>query len=65
VLKCKLAKLRSQLIEAATDTKGPKGEGFDVMKSGDARVSFSSQNPPPTNECVLILPCVRSMTRWL
>ena len=37
-LKAKLAKLRSQLIEAATGTKGEKGEGFDVMKSGDARV---------------------------
>jgi len=39
-LKAKLAKLRSQLIEAATGTKGEKGEGFDVMKSGDARVAL-------------------------
>lgn len=31
-LKAKLAKYRHQLLEP--DKKGPKGEGFDVMKSG-------------------------------
>ncbi|WVQ93331.1 hypothetical protein IAU59_000399 [Kwoniella sp. CBS 9459] len=36
LLKAKLAKYRAQLLEP--DKKGPKGEGFDVMKSGDARV---------------------------
>lgn len=35
-LKAKLAKYRAQLLEP--DKKGPKGEGFEVMKSGDARV---------------------------
>ncbi|KAI9636625.1 putative cytoplasm protein [Dioszegia hungarica] len=35
-LKAKLAKYRAQLLEP--DKKGPKGEGFEVLKSGDARV---------------------------
>lgn len=39
LLKAKLAKLRSELIQAATGDKGGGGEGFDVMKSGDARVA--------------------------
>lgn len=37
-IKAKLAKLRAELI--APDAKGPKGEGFDVLKSGDARVAM-------------------------
>jgi small GTP-binding protein len=37
ILKAKLAKLRQELLEPATKS-GPKGEGFDVVKSGDARV---------------------------
>lgn len=37
MLKAKLAKFRTMLLEPTT--KGGKpGEGFDVMKSGDARV---------------------------
>eukprot|EP01134_Creolimax_fragrantissima_P001625 CFRG1625T1 len=36
LLKGKIARLRAELMEP--DKKGPKGEGFDVMKSGDARV---------------------------
>lgn len=40
LLKAKLAKYRSQLIDASTTAKGSKGEGFDVMKSGDARVAL-------------------------
>nr|P32235.2 RecName: Full=GTP-binding protein 1 [Schizosaccharomyces pombe 972h-] len=39
LLKGKLAKLRAQLLEP-TSKSGPKGEGFDVLKSGDARVAF-------------------------
>ncbi|KAI0239842.1 Developmentally-regulated GTP-binding protein 2 [Lamellibrachia satsuma] len=39
LLKAKLAKYRSQLLEP-TGKAGPKGEGFDVMKSGDARVAL-------------------------
>ncbi|ORX39011.1 putative GTP-binding protein [Kockovaella imperatae] len=35
-LKAKLAKYRAQLLEP--EKKGAKGEGFDVLKSGDARV---------------------------
>mmetsp|Transcript_15391 Transcript_15391/g.60156 ORF Transcript_15391/g.60156 Transcript_15391/m.60156 type:complete len:366 (+) Transcript_15391:63-1160(+) len=37
LLKCKLAKLRSQLL-APESGPGGKGEGFEVTKSGDARV---------------------------
>lgn len=39
LLKAKLAKYRQQLIEP-TGKAGAKGEGFDVMKSGDARVAL-------------------------
>ncbi|PVV04071.1 hypothetical protein BB560_001437 [Smittium megazygosporum] len=38
LLKGKLAKYRAELIE--TKTSGSKGEGFDVLKSGDARVAL-------------------------
>lgn len=38
-LKAKIAKLRTQLMEGPKGAKGP-GEGFDVMKSGDARVAM-------------------------
>ena len=38
-LKAKLAKYRSQLLEPS-GKKGEKGEGFDVLKSGDARVAM-------------------------
>nr|XP_004226744.1 developmentally-regulated GTP-binding protein 2-like [Ciona intestinalis] len=39
LLKAKLARYRAQLLEGSK-TSGPKGEGFDVMKSGDARVAL-------------------------
>lgn len=39
VLKAKLAKYRAQLLEPQ-GKKGEKGEGFDVLKSGDARVAL-------------------------
>merc|ERR1712002_209008 len=38
-LKAKLAKYRGQLLEPS-GKKGEKGEGFDVLKSGDARVAM-------------------------
>jgi small GTP-binding protein len=38
-LKAKLAKYRTALLEPV-GKKGEKGEGFDVMKSGDARVAM-------------------------
>eukprot|EP00698_Gefionella_okellyi_P016560 TRINITY_DN4749_c0_g1_i2.p1 TRINITY_DN4749_c0_g1~~TRINITY_DN4749_c0_g1_i2.p1 ORF type:complete len:249 (+),score=47.70 TRINITY_DN4749_c0_g1_i2:101-847(+) len=38
-LKCKLAKFRRELIEVPKSS-GAKGEAFDVMKSGDARVAM-------------------------
>lgn len=39
LLKAKLAKYRQQLLEPSGKA-GAKGEGFDVMKSGDARVAL-------------------------
>ncbi|ODM94275.1 Developmentally-regulated GTP-binding protein 2 [Orchesella cincta] len=39
VLKAKLAKYRSELL-APSKKGGDKGEGFDVLKSGDARVAL-------------------------
>ncbi|XP_065660141.1 developmentally-regulated GTP-binding protein 2 isoform X2 [Hydra vulgaris] len=39
LLKAKLAKYRSELLEPPKSA-GAKGEGFDVMKSGDARVAL-------------------------
>uniref|UniRef100_A0A8C1NGL4 Developmentally-regulated GTP-binding protein 2 n=1 Tax=Cyprinus carpio TaxID=7962 RepID=A0A8C1NGL4_CYPCA len=39
LLKAKLAKYRAQLLEPSKSS-GAKGEGFDVMKSGDARVAL-------------------------
>ena len=38
-LKAKLAKYRTELLEP-TGKKGEKGEGFEVLKSGDARVAM-------------------------
>ncbi|KHJ83113.1 hypothetical protein OESDEN_17190, partial [Oesophagostomum dentatum] len=40
LLKAKLAKYRQQLLEPAGGKGGAKGDGFDVMKSGDARVAM-------------------------
>eukprot|EP01083_Nonionella_stella_P272445 923872_1 len=39
LLKGKIARLRTQLIEG-NNKSAPKGEGFDVLKSGDARVAL-------------------------
>ena len=38
-MKAKLAKYRSELLEP-TGKKGESGEGFEVLKSGDARVAM-------------------------
>lgn len=40
LLKAKLAKYRSELLDIKANAGGGKGEGFDVMKSGDARVAL-------------------------
>lgn len=40
ILKAKLAKLRRELIAPAKGGGGPGGEGFEVPKTGDARVGF-------------------------
>ena len=39
MLKAKLAKYRAELIEGGKSS-GPKGDGFEVLKSGDARVAM-------------------------
>ena len=39
VLKAKLAKYRVMLLEP-TGKSGPKGVGFEVVRSGDARVAM-------------------------
>ena len=38
-LKAKLARYKSQIIEAETKS-GPKGDGFDVVRYGDARIAM-------------------------
>jgi uncharacterized protein len=40
LLKARLAKYRQQLLEVTTGEKRGGGEGFEVMKSGDARVAM-------------------------
>lgn len=40
LLKAKLAKLKREIIEQSTKAGGGGGEGFDVSKSGDARVGL-------------------------
>jgi ribosome-interacting GTPase 1 len=40
LLKAKLAKLKNELIEASSKKGGSTGEGFEVSKSGDARVGM-------------------------
>ena len=41
MLKAKLAKLKREIIDSASSKKGAgTGEGFDVSKSGDARVGM-------------------------
>jgi uncharacterized protein len=40
LLKAKLAKLKRELIEGSKGSGGAGGEGFDVQKTGDARVGL-------------------------
>ncbi|VEL22628.1 unnamed protein product [Protopolystoma xenopodis] len=40
LLKARLAKLRRELIEPKGGLGGGPGEGFDVAKTGDARIGF-------------------------
>lgn len=39
-LRSKIAKLQRELIEQSGPKGGPKGEGFDVTKTGDCRVGL-------------------------
>ena len=40
ILKARLAKLRRELIQPKGGGGGGPGEGFDVAKTGDARIGF-------------------------
>lgn len=40
LLKAKLARYRQELLSFKASSGGKTGEGFDVMKSGDARVAL-------------------------
>ena len=40
LLRAKLAKLRTQAAEGTKQAGGGKGEGFDVMKHGNARIAM-------------------------
>jgi ribosome-interacting GTPase 1 len=40
LLKAKMAKLKREIIDQSTKASGGGGEGFDVSKSGDARVGL-------------------------
>ncbi len=40
MLKGKLAKLKREIVEGSKSKAGPAGEGFDVSKSGDARIGM-------------------------
>eukprot|EP00755_Sulcionema_specki_P035302 Sspe_Gene.21652::Locus_8131_Transcript_1_1_Confidence_1.000_Length_1271::g.21652::m.21652 len=39
-LKARLAKLKAEVLESQSKGKGPKQEGFEVQKTGDARIGF-------------------------
>ena len=40
LLKSRLAKLKRELLEPSGGSGGGTGEGFDVAKTGDARIGF-------------------------
>ena len=40
LLKARIAKLRREQVESIMRSGGAKGEGFDVIKSGDARIGL-------------------------
>jgi ribosome-interacting GTPase 1 len=40
LLKAKLAKLKHEQVDSVMRGGGSKGEGFDVIKSGDARIGL-------------------------
>lgn len=45
LLKARLAKLRRELLTPKSGGGGP-GEGFDVAKTGDARIGFVGKSMP-------------------
>ena len=65
LLKAQLAKLRRELIDPKSSGGGGKGEGFDVAKTGDARigfVGFPSVGKVSASQCSLVR-CVRRSLR--
>ena len=50
VLKARLAKLRRELI-TPKGGGGGTGEGFDVAKTGDARIGFVGKSAPEWTVC--------------
>ena len=56
LLKAKLAKLRRELIEPKGGSGGGAGEGFDVARTGDARVGFIGTFKN-TNDTDILLLC--------
>lgn len=61
LLKAKLARYRAQLLEP-TSKSGPAGVGFDVQKSGDARVAligFPSVGKVRVGTWSRIVPCIQ------
>lgn len=61
LLKAKLAKYRAQLLEPSKSA-GAKGEGFDVMKSGDARVALIGF--PSVGKVMVLSVCTTSFNVW-
>ena len=61
LLKARLAKLRRELIEPKGGGGGT-GEGFDVAKTGDARIGFVGKSPNGDFFCIqlflLIIYCL-------
>ena len=47
LLKAKLAKLKSELLENTSKGKGPKQEGFEVQKTGTENTLIKCRFPPP------------------
>ncbi|KAJ3253448.1 Developmentally-regulated GTP-binding protein 2 [Boothiomyces macroporosus] len=57
LLKAKLAKYRTMLLEP-TGKAGPKGQGFDVVRSGDARVAMVGF--PSVGKSTLLSKCTQT-----
>lgn len=61
LLKARLAKLRRELITPKGGGGGPAGDGFDVAKTGDARIGFVGMLVYHFI-CYFDFPCTRSLS---